>query len=280
MKSSDPTLDLSSLQADHEEADTRMILHCIHAQQESVMVYSRDTDVLVLLLAHFSKMRCQFLWMNAGTSKQPKFIPVHEIHDQLTSDQTSAITGFHALTGCDTVSQISGHSKKTTWKVFLRHHSLLENLGKGNLTPDTMKTAEKFICHLYEVPELDSCDQARVKLFCSGKAQEVLPPTSDAVQFHIMRSHYQASVWHQAHIQYPILPPPTEMGWELKNGQLVPKLLSLPAIPKACAEITTCGCRKGCLSKLCSCRKMQLPCVEACRCHKDSACQNVSLENA
>ena len=64
VKSSYSTLDLSML-----EADTHLILHCIHAHMESMVVYVRDTDVLVLLLAHYDKMRCTNLLMKAGTSK-------------------------------------------------------------------------------------------------------------------------------------------------------------------------------------------------------------------
>ena len=69
VKSSDPTLDLSVLEADHEEADTRLIVHCIHAHMDSMVVYVRDTNVLVLLLAHYDKMRCTNLLVKAGTSK-------------------------------------------------------------------------------------------------------------------------------------------------------------------------------------------------------------------
>ena len=76
VKSSDPTLDLSMLEADHEEVDTRLILHCIHAHMESMVVYVRDTDVLVLLLAHYAKMRCTNLLMKAGTSKHPTYVPI------------------------------------------------------------------------------------------------------------------------------------------------------------------------------------------------------------
>ena len=103
-----------------------------------------------------------------------------------------------------------------------------------------------------------------------------LPPTSDAAKFHIMRSHYQASVWNQAHLQHPDLPPVTEMGWMHSEGQLVPRLLSLPPISKACKEITTCGCTKGCLSQRCSCRKIRMECIEACNCRKlGVSCLNI-----
>lgn len=180
VKSSHPTLDLSMVEADHEEADTRLILHCIHAHLESMVVYVRDTDVLVLMLAHYDKMGCTNLLMKAGTSKHQRYIPVHDIHRQVPIEQVSSILAFHAMTECDSVSQLSGHSKKTAWRVFLHHHSNLSHLGKGHIKEDITKSAEKFICQLYGVPEADTCDEVRVKLFCIGRAKEAVPPTSDA----------------------------------------------------------------------------------------------------
>ena len=82
---------------------------------------------------------------------------------------------------------------------------------------------------MYSVPEVDTRNKARVKLFCIGRTQETLPPTSDAATFHIMRSHYLASVWNQAHSPYPV----TEMGWMHLDGRLVPRLLSLLPIPES-----------------------------------------------
>ena len=58
VQSSDANMDLSLLKAVHEEADTRLILHCIHSNTETVVVSARDTDVLALLIAHFEKMDC------------------------------------------------------------------------------------------------------------------------------------------------------------------------------------------------------------------------------
>ena len=114
VKSSDPDLEVSSLSADHEEADTRLILHCIHAQMETLVVSARDTDVLLLLLAHYDRIQCKRLYMKAGRSKAPKYLPVHEIHMLLSADQVDTLLAFHAVTGCDSVSQFSGHSKKNS----------------------------------------------------------------------------------------------------------------------------------------------------------------------
>lgn len=254
VKSSDPNLEVSSLSADHEEADTRLILHCIQAPMETIVVSARDTDVLLLLLAHYDRIGCTYLYMKAGTSKDPKYFPVHDIHKLLSDDQVDTLLAFHAITGCDSVSQFSGHGKKTAWQVFEQHHTDLTGLGKGPFTEDLVTSTERFICKIYGVPEVDTCNKARVKLFCKGRPQETLPPTSDAVKFHIMRSHYQATIWNQAHLPHPDLPPVDEMGWMHKEGQLVPRLLSLPPMPKACMEFTSCGCTKECLSQRCSCR--------------------------
>ena len=93
------------------------------------------------------------------------------------------------------MSLFSGHGKKIAWAVFKQDHTDLIGLGKGYLTEDiATSTTEKFICKIYGVPEVDTCSEARVKLFCIGGTQETLPPTADAAKYHIMHSHYQASV--------------------------------------------------------------------------------------
>ncbi len=70
-----------------------------------------------------------------------------------------------------------------------------------------------------------------------------------------MPPHYQVTVWSQAHIPHPVLLPVTEMGWVELDRALVPLLLYLPPIPKACKDITTCACLKECLIQLSICKK-------------------------
>ena len=121
---------------------------CIFHALFSVVVYARDTDILVLLLAHFEKMPCKNLWLKAGTYKKPKYFPIHELHQDLPKSQIESILAFHAITGCDNVSFIAGHSKKSAWKVFGTHYELLCDLGKAELTSEVIQSAEKFICLL------------------------------------------------------------------------------------------------------------------------------------
>ncbi len=80
-------LDLTQLNASHEEADTRMILHAIHCGTDTVVVFTRDTDVLLLLLAHMDKIGSVKVWMMTGTLKKKKFIPVRTISETLLLNQ-------------------------------------------------------------------------------------------------------------------------------------------------------------------------------------------------
>lgn len=78
-QSTDPTRNVDSLRASHEEADTRMILHAVDSTANNVVVMTRDTDVVLLLAHHFAKMKCSHLWVMSGTARDIKYIPVHDI---------------------------------------------------------------------------------------------------------------------------------------------------------------------------------------------------------
>ena len=86
VKSSDPDLEVSSSRANHEEADTALILHCIHVHMETIVVTVRDTDVRLLLLAHYDRMGFTRLYMKTGTSNALKYFPIHEIRMLLSID--------------------------------------------------------------------------------------------------------------------------------------------------------------------------------------------------
>ena len=119
--------DIESLKSDQEEADTRIILHAKEASDEGyerLVICCKDTDVLVLL-TFFATQLCQEVWMKTGTFKAPKFIKVHQIRIQNTMRES--ILGYHAITGCDTVSHFRGYGKKKSWKVFMMYPELLKN---------------------------------------------------------------------------------------------------------------------------------------------------------
>lgn len=65
-------------QCNHEEADTRVLVHLLHALQSSLlgMVYTGDTDVVVILMSNFHHMKslnpAAEIWISFKAEKQSK----------------------------------------------------------------------------------------------------------------------------------------------------------------------------------------------------------------
>ena len=217
------------------------------------------------------------MWLKVGTSRNRKYIPVHDIFNNLPDGYHTSLPSFHALTGSDSTSFIAYHSKQTTFELFLKHHGLLDGIGKNANPPsqDVLNCAEKFVCHIYKVPHATSVDNARALLFGHCKKTEALPPTSDALNLHLMRVHYLSLIWNLAHIPKPNIPDPTCMGWKVQDKQLVPLLMTKAAIPEACLSLVACQCKTGCRNCQCGCRKAGYQCTINCHSGNGSSlCHN------
>jgi prephenate dehydrogenase len=88
----------------HEEADTLMIWHAViasaeHSQAHSELcVLSVDTDVLVLLIAHYPN-----LLPNTSILLVSGKLAIGPLFHALGPETSTALVGFHAFSGCDTV---------------------------------------------------------------------------------------------------------------------------------------------------------------------------------
>lgn len=265
---------VAALQSTHEEADTRLLLHAKDAEccgYERVVIKARDTDVLVIALGHRSLLSKE-VWMSTGTVKEPKFIPVHAIN--VPAPLIENLMAYHAVTGCDTTSQFSGKGKKTTWKAFQEKPKLLEEMGgSAQFRDEALSQSEQFVCHLYGQADVRSINEVRLKMFVKGKCSvDCLPPTQDALHFHLKRANYQTFIWKQALTAEPDLPTPNGNGWTMEKGSLKPVLMSLEPVPKSCKELVSCSCKAGCGSGRCGCLKNELHCTSACKC--EGLCQN------
>ena len=156
---------ISSLQASHEEADTRMILHAVNSPADMVVVMSRDSNVFLLHLHHYDLMKCNKLFMMAGTSTKRKYVPIHEICQQLSPVEKANILAFHAITGCDVTSHPTLISNVKGWCTFKNHAGLLTSLSNVPLTDNAAESAEEFIVKLYKNFDLNTCEAARHALF-------------------------------------------------------------------------------------------------------------------
>ena len=272
MSSDTSRQDIRELASDHEEADTRIVLHARDAAAigyKQVNILCRDTDVLVLLLAHREQL-CQEIWMFAGTSRQRRYIPVHRI--PLSEEKRKSPLAFHAITGCGTTSQFYGVGKALAWKVFEDAPDLLEHLGEeSQIRADVLVKAEAFVCKLYNPGTQEvEINKERVAAFRKSKKDlDALPraPTQDALILHIKRENYQTMVWNKALEPCPSLPRPEDSGWYYSEGLLKPELMTREEVSAACLQLAYCGCsREGgcCVNRRCTCVQLSLCCSKAC----------------
>ena len=79
------------------------------------MIAARDTDVLVLLLAHFHKMPSDKVWLKAGSAANRKYIPIHTIVERLDFDNEK-MESITASTGME--RKLAGKCIKNTLAFF------------------------------------------------------------------------------------------------------------------------------------------------------------------
>ena len=142
----------------HEEADTRLVLHCLHASNngcKKVAIRTVDTDVVVLAIAFFDSLRLDELWIHFGTGKNVRYIPIHDIAKELGFDKCRALPVFHAITGCDTTSAFSHKGKRSAWEAWNVYPAVTQaflNLYNVDADVDQVTTdvLQKFVIIMYD----------------------------------------------------------------------------------------------------------------------------------
>jgi hypothetical protein len=267
----------------HEEADTRLILHTAHVGKsgiKSAMIKTVDTDVVILAVGMFQECEVDKLWVEFGTGRTLRYIPIHTLVEKIGQDKAKALPGFHAFTGCDQVSAFSGRGKQTAWKTLESMPESIQTFKTlGSMPSDTdiaenMTTVERFVVLLYDrSSECQTTNDARQELFThKGRSIDSIPPTSAALYQHTRRAVYQAGYcWGQSLNPSPTLPSPSEYGWTKKADEMCPwqpLWTNLLPAAKSCMELLKCSCNKekGCRGR-CKCVKADLPCTALCKCN-------------
>ena len=109
-------------QSNHEEADTRMLLHAKHASltYPKVLISSPDTDVFIIFLSVHTRITAN-LYFLTGIKSSRRIIDVSKVADYIfdtlkrcdVSKEVlmESLIGFHSFTGCDTISAFAGRGK-------------------------------------------------------------------------------------------------------------------------------------------------------------------------
>ena len=98
-----------------EEADIHLFLHVADAVKKgkkNIAIRALDTDVVVVEVSSFSKIKADELWVYFGTRKHFRYIPIHDLVATLDPRRSCTLPIFHAITWWDTVSAFAGQGEK------------------------------------------------------------------------------------------------------------------------------------------------------------------------
>lgn len=279
---------MSTTYSNHEEADTKLILHAIDAAVNGatqINIHSPDTDVFVLSIRRYPQL-CKETYFVTGTGQRRRKISLRPIYEALGPNKAAALPAFHAFSGADNTGSFSGKGKLTCWKAFNTFKDeviqAFIKLGMREYPDeDTMKGLEEYVCKLYDLKtSITSVSKLRWHLFKKKQAQsDRLPPTYSSLREAILRAHYQSMVWENDNCPNPVLPSPGTYGWIDDEGQWMPIMTEMPPAPKAIIQLVKCGCTKQrCSSNRCQCKKAGLPCTELCDFKEDDDSEEESDE--
>ena len=275
---------MSHLQSDQEEADTKLLLHAVDATTcgaSSITIHSPDTDVFVLALRRYPEL-CKDTNFVTGTGERRRIVPLKPIYEALGTNKAAALPAFHAISGADNTGSFAGKGKLAFWKAFQDVNdeiiTALASLGTTSVpTDDTLAALEQFICKVY-LPHTQISKVAKLRwwLFTKKQAQsERLPPTQDALNQAILRAHYQTTVWNDTTVN-PLIPSPQTYGWKSEGGEWIPVMTTQLPAPNSVLHLVKCGCTKTrCQRASCTCRKAGFMCTDMCGCSDTGeACDN------
>ena len=119
----------------HEEADTRIVVHLLHAFRNdaavTALVRTVDTDVVVTLVEKFYDLKAVKdnvdIWIAFGMGRSFSFISINRICTSLGEQKSRSLPAFHAF--CDTTSAFNGKGKQSAWQAWeLCHKAVTSSL--------------------------------------------------------------------------------------------------------------------------------------------------------
>ena len=244
----------------------------------SVTNKSSDTDVLVLAIHYFPKLKAiEALWIEKGkvtaTADLRTLVPVHEICSNIDETVPQILPAIHALTGCDSTSSFYGVGKKKVWKTIQmlcakRSLPSLDHLNTDDIT-QAIEASRIFIASLYDPAgrfqdSHGDLSKLRIELIGRDTPLQRIPPSEPSFEEHVKRVVYQVKIWLSSHEAKPDIPSPEGNGW-YKMDVWKPKRFDGPTAAEMLVEL------------LCSCRGRS-PCASNCTCTKNGALKSVSVK--
>ena len=233
---------VESMTNEHIEADTRIIFHLktiSNTPGEVVVIRSNDTDVLCILVYHMKTILAN-VFMDTGYdhNNTRKYIDLNSLSMAL-GPMCDALPGVHAFSGSDYTCAFMGKGKVAIYRKIessVEYRSLFAGIGQSQeVTDKTLEPFERFVCDLYNKPNMHSLAEARCAIFSQkfaptkeseplakvkGADSSTLPPSKSVLAEKVKRTNYVTMIWKNADKAnpYPEISP-TQSGWILDDGQ-------------------------------------------------------------
>ena len=156
----------------HEEADTRMVIHVMHALQQgsaTIQIRTVDTDVIAILIGIYhdpAKLKPDInLWVVFGTRRNFCFCSINWSCSSLGEQRSQALPVFHFYAGCDTTSAFHGNGKKSAWQAWASYDEVRDTL-------------EQLAYHPFELLHPDSLYFSQLERFTAVMYDKTSPHTS------------------------------------------------------------------------------------------------------
>ena len=167
----DELLHTDHLISNHDEADTRLVLHAskLLKDYETVVIRTVDTDILVIALHHYQNMvselvqdRELIMWIGTGSHK--RYLSVTQLNAAMPSNIKDNLLAAYALTGCDSVSDLFHITKARAIATLEKHTFNLRDVGEANtlLSQGCESECERFLAMLYG--DYTNLTEARYKM--------------------------------------------------------------------------------------------------------------------
>ena len=159
----DAVIAIPELESNHEDADTRMMLHAQHASQhfQKILISIPETNVFIICLS-FQPVTNTNLYFITGVRNSRQLINIGAVVENINQNLNlceppkesllSAFVRFHSFTGCDTLSAFAGRGKIKPLMLMMKskdYIEMFESFGSGIEIDDSLiNWLNRFLCHM------------------------------------------------------------------------------------------------------------------------------------
>lgn len=163
---------VKSLENDHIEFETKVILHLQKIVAKNVLIIVSSTDaLLVYLLYHMQFWQTsRTIWVQTGDHRKNnmQMISVDEIFGRLSRVLISALPAWFVFSGCSYEPSFYGKGRKKNWKILEKNTQFqvsFGNIGTSLTVSQTdVEILEQYTCELYNT-NVQTINEARLKFF-------------------------------------------------------------------------------------------------------------------